>query len=138
MGIFSWFTTTATKSLAAAEVQSALEALSKNGLFEGNSASLANRVVDGAFTRLPQLAKASYNKHILAVVCLTMVSALPSFTRDERDACKQGLGILLNHVLELVMSNSLALTMSEQGVLEKAQMTFIADMQSSAEINLGG
>jgi hypothetical protein len=137
MGLLSWFSTTASKSSAAALVQSAFEPLVKGGLFEIHPATLANRVVEGAYIRLPNLSNTNYNKHILAVATLTMVPALPAFSAYEKEASKHALGILLKYVLELQMSNSIALTLSEQGLLERAQLTFLAAMEPSPEINLG-
>ena len=137
MGLLSWFSTTASKSTAAALVQSAFEALAKSGLFEVHPATLATRVVEGAFERVPNLANANYNKHILAVAALTMVPALPAFSAHEKEASKHALGFLLKYVLELQMSNSIALTMSEQGLLERAQLTYLAAMEPSPNINLG-
>ncbi len=137
MGLFSWFFTTVKKSTAAALVEISFEFLVKSGLFEVEPVTLANRVVEAAFTRLPVLANSHYNRHILAVATLTMVPALPSFSEYEKEASKHALGILLKHVRELQMSNALALTVSEQDILEKAQLTFLAAMKPSPEFNFG-
>lgn len=137
MGLFSWFSTTTKKSTAAVLVESALESLAKSGLFEVHPTTLANRVVEDAFTKLPVLANERYNKYILAVTTLTMVQVLPSFSKYEKEACKHALGILLKHILELQMSNAIALTLSEEDILEKSQLTFLAAMKPSLEINFG-
>jgi hypothetical protein len=129
MGIFSWFATTTTKSLVAVVVQDALEPLARGGILDSQPATLANRMVEAAYTRVPNLANAKYNKHVFALSVLAMVPALPSFSVNERECSKHALGILLKHVLELQMSNSLALTLSEQNILERAQKTFIAAME---------
>ena len=137
MGIFSWLSTTASKSAAAVLIQDVLEAFARGGILESQPAALANRMVEAAYTRLPHLANTKYNKHVLAVSILTMVPALPSFSDNERESSKHALGILLKHVLELQMSNSLALTLSEQSLLERAQQTFLAMMEPSPGFNLG-
>jgi hypothetical protein len=133
VGLLSWFNTTASKSTAAALVQSAFEPLANAGLFQVNPTTLASRVVEGAFTRVPKLASANYNRHVLAVATLTMVPALPAFSPHEREASKHALGFLLKHVLELQMSNAVALTMSEQNILEQAQITFLATTQQEEQ-----
>lgn len=137
VGFFSWFSVTARKSVAAALIQIAYEALAKGGILDSQPEALANRVVEAAFTRIPNLANAKYNKHILAVSILVMVPALPSFSANERESSKHALGMLLKHVLELQMSNSLALTLSEQGLLERAQQAFLATMEPAPGFNLG-
>ncbi len=137
MGVLSWFSTTASKSNAAVLIQGALEALARGGLMESPPAALANRMVEAAYTRIPNLANAKYNKHVLAVTVLAMTPALPSFSVNERESSKHALGILLKHALELQMSNSLALTLSEQGLLDRAQRTFLEMMEPTTGINLG-
>lgn len=138
MGFFSWISTTAKKSVVAALIQEALELLERGGgILDFYPESLANRMVEAAFTRLPNLTNAKYNKHVLAMSILAMVPALPSFSKNERESSKHALGILLKHVLELQMSNSLALTLFEQGLLERAQQTFLAAMEPSPGFNLG-
>lgn len=137
MGIFSWFSTTANKSNAAALIQSTFEVLAKGGILESQPASLANRVVEAAFTRVPNLANTKYNKYVLAVTTLGMVHALHSFSQNEREASKHALGMMLKYVLELEMTNSLALTLSERETVERAQQLFLQISQANPAINLG-
>lgn len=137
MGIFSWLTSNLSKSSVAVLIQYPLESLARGGLLDSQPATLANRMVEAAFDRIPHLANSNYNKNVMAVSILSMVPALPSFSVNEREASKHALGMLLKHVLELQMSNSLALTLSEQELLDRAQMTFLATVQPDPKINLG-
>lgn len=137
MGIFSWLSSTASKSSAAALIQGVLEVLAKGGVLDSQPAALANRMVEAAFARIPNLANARYDKHVLAVTILAMVPALPTLSVKDREVSKHALGMMLQFVLKLQMSNSLALTLSEQELLDRAQKTFLAASAPSPEINLG-
>lgn len=137
MGFLSWFSTTTSKSAAAVLIQSCLEGLARGGLLSASPAILANRMVEAAYERVPTLAKTNYNKHILAASILAMVPALSALSETEREAGKHALGLMLSQLQKLLLSNSLALTLSEQDLLEKAHRVFLTEMKRSSAINLG-
>jgi hypothetical protein len=85
---------------------------------------------------VPHLANTKYNKYVLAVTILGMVPALPSFSVNERESSKHALGMLLKDILELEMTNSLALTLSEREIVESAQQFFLETSEPSFSINL--
>ena len=67
MSIFSWFSTTASKSNAAALIQTVFETLDRGGILESQPASLANRLTQAAFNRVPHLANTKYK---IQQICL--------------------------------------------------------------------
>ena len=73
MGLFSWVSSTARKSTAAADIQTYFEVSKKLGFFPGDPMQTANKIVELACTRVPELPSGRYKGYVLAAAALAIV-----------------------------------------------------------------
>jgi hypothetical protein len=99
MGLFSWFSSTARKSAAAAALQGYYEICKHHGLFRGDPAKFANRIVATACDRLPDLAEGNYKPYILAAASVTVVMVDENAESENASLYAMGLGAMLKAVL---------------------------------------
>jgi hypothetical protein len=99
MGLFSWFSSTARKSAAAAALQAYYEICKHHGLFRGDPAKFANRIVAAACDRLPDLAEGNYKPYILAAASVTVVMVDEDAESENAGLYSLGLGAMVKAVL---------------------------------------
>lgn len=66
MGLTEWFSATSRKSAAAASVEAYLEICQRQGLFAGNPAQTANKLIEAASTEAPSLVKGRFRPMVFA------------------------------------------------------------------------
>lgn len=66
MGIAAWFSGTARKSAAAASVEAYLEICQRQGLFAGDPAQTANKLIEMATTEAPSLIQGRFRPMVVA------------------------------------------------------------------------
>jgi hypothetical protein len=99
MGLFSWFSSTARKSAAAAALEAYYEICKHHGLFREDPAKFANRIVATACDRLPDLAEGNYKPYILAAASVTVVMVEEDAESETAGLYALGLGAMLKAVL---------------------------------------
>jgi len=86
MGLFSWVSGNVQKSKAAATIQQYFEFARRLGSFPGDPALTANRVVELAFNRVPDLASGHLKGYVMAATVLSIVI----LENDHVEASQQG------------------------------------------------
>ena len=66
MGLATWFSATARKSAAAASVEAYLEICQRQGLFAGNPAQTANKLIEAACSEAPTLVQGRFRPMVFA------------------------------------------------------------------------
>jgi hypothetical protein len=99
MGLFSWFSSTARKSAAAAALQAYYEICKHHGHFRGDPVKFANRIVATACDRLPDLAESNHKPYILAAASVTVVMVDEGVEAENAGLYALGLGAMLQAVL---------------------------------------
>lgn len=119
MGVFSWLSSTASKSKAAVIIHQAFEHYKKTGLMDGDPAKLANHVVEAACARAPGL-ESQYSDYILAVTCLTMALADSRTSSNLHFVCTQALQRFHVFLMQAVEAGQIQLTESQRSIFEKS------------------
>lgn len=85
MGLFSWVSSTARKSKAAAGIQTYFEVSKQLGFFPGDPTQTANKIVELACARVPELSSGRYRGYVLAAAALTIVLMEDEQSYEMRD-----------------------------------------------------
>lgn len=135
MGIFSWFSSTASKTKAAVIIQQAFENYKNAHLIDGDPAKLANHVVEIACAQAPGL-ESEYNDHMLAIACLTVVLTDTRISQDLHFACIQSLQrfhIFLSRGIEV---GQIRLSKSQNSLMTKSLAVLSAFDNSNPNIQM--
>ena len=117
MGFFSWLSATGKKSAAAAALQSYYEISKRHGVFAGDPARFANRVVERACDKLPSLASGHSKPYLFAAGCLTVLLVDEPQHSDEARLYAMGISAMLQ---ALFSDPRFAPTVSEARIIDAA------------------
>lgn len=134
MGMFSWFSGTARKSKAAAMIQGYYEICKRHGIFEGDPAGAANRIVEFGCGRLPGIEKANYHHYVLASACLSVM-----LKENEPYEAHAQYAMALAAMLQATLTEPLPFSPAEQRILDGSAVV-LADFNergSPLKMNLG-
>lgn len=95
MGLFSWVSGNVQKSKAAATIQQYFEFSQRLGAFSGDPATMANKLVELAFNRVPDLASGGLKGYVLAATVLSIVIMEIGLPLEVRDYCAMALAGML-------------------------------------------
>lgn len=125
MGIFSWISTTARKSQAAALIQTLFEVHQKMGMFELDPAASANKIVELTCSRHPVLSEQKLHSHLLAALCLQHGSVDTSLPAQLQDKCHSIGGSLLTGIIDGQKKGTIKLSHQEQELFQKALQLYL-------------
>lgn len=116
MGLFSWVSGNVQKSKAAATIQQYFEFSQRMGAFPGDPAALANKLVELAFNRVPDLASGGLKGYVLAATVLSIVIMENGLPLEVRDHCAMALA----GMLKLASKEGHRHSYNDQAMLETA------------------
>jgi hypothetical protein len=117
MGLFSWVSGNVQKSKAAATIQQYFEFARRLGSFPGDPAVMANKVVELAFNRVPDLASGHLKGYVMAATVLSIVVLENDLPLEVRDQCAVGLA----GMLKLASKEGHLHSYNDQSMLETAR-----------------
>jgi hypothetical protein len=95
MGLFSWFSSTAKKSAAAVALENYYSICKRHGVFYGDPATFANRIVGTACDKLSGLAQGDARPLVLAAASLVVVMKDEGPGSNNANLYVMGLGAML-------------------------------------------
>lgn len=117
MGLFSWVSGNVQKSKVAATIQQYFEFARRLGSFPGDPALMANRVVELAFNRVPDLASGRLKGYVMATTVLSIIVLENDLPLEVRDHC----AVALAGMLKLASKESHLHSYNDQSMLETAR-----------------
>ena len=119
MGFFSWFSSTAKKSAAAAAIQGYFEIEQRHGIFPYDPAKVANKILTVACDAVPGLDTAGYRSYVLAAAALTVMLMEPDQSYDMQSHYGLALAAMIQ---ALLVDPSFSPSPSEMKVMEGARV----------------
>lgn len=105
MGLFTWFSSTAKKSVIAVEIQRYFEIVQKHGLFDADPAKVANQLVNDACDKIPGFVTAGYSRYVTAAGVMAIAVMNYDVPRQVRSLHSMALAGMMKAALEFEPPN---------------------------------